>query len=124
MVVIDTSISILWIMKSNSTLLAKNPGIHLFMVLYELSVFLETPAPQRKGRHGYIAASLLITALSALTGSLDMVNDFQTLFESTSPLHWRQLFATNFTEGRKYLLSYTAVTTHDHLQGYDRTLLH
>ncbi|KAJ2913704.1 hypothetical protein MD484_g6717, partial [Candolleomyces efflorescens] len=42
-------------------------------------------------------------------GSLDMANYFQTLFESTSPLHWRQLFGEHFSEGWKYLLSYTSV---------------
>ena len=42
------------------------------MALYGLSVFLETPAPQRKGRKRYIAASFAITAFSAVSASLDM----------------------------------------------------
>jgi hypothetical protein len=84
-------------------------GIHLFMALYGLSVFLETPEPQRKGRKKYIAASLAITALAAFTGSLDMANYFQTLFNSTSPRHWRELFSVHFYEDWKFLVSYTGV---------------
>jgi hypothetical protein len=83
-----------------------NPGIHLFMALYGLSVFLETPHAQRKGRKRYIAASFLITALSVFTVSLDMANFFQTLFKSTSPDHWLTLMA-GYAEDWKYFASNT-----------------
>ncbi|RXW12436.1 hypothetical protein EST38_g13420 [Candolleomyces aberdarensis] len=66
-------------------------GIHLFMALYGLSVFLETPEPLRKGRKRYVAVSFAITTLSALTASLDMADYFQILFKSTSPRHWIEL---------------------------------
>jgi hypothetical protein len=90
MVVIGTSISI---SHGTGTIVAITPGINLFMALYGLSVFLETPEPQRKGRKKYIAASFVITAVFAFSGSLDMANYFQILFRSTSPGHWRDLMA-------------------------------
>jgi hypothetical protein len=61
------------------------------MALYGLSVFLETPKHLRKGRKRYITASFVITALSTLTGSLDMASYFPVLFQSTSGRHWREL---------------------------------
>jgi hypothetical protein len=45
------------------TILTMTPGINLFMSLYSLTVFLETPEPQRKGRKRYIVASFMITVL-------------------------------------------------------------
>jgi hypothetical protein len=84
-------------------------GIHLFMALYGLSVFLETPESQRKGRKRYIAVSFVITALRALTGSIDMANYFQALFNATSPGHWRDLMIVDFYEGWKHFLSNTGV---------------
>ncbi|KAJ2923594.1 hypothetical protein H1R20_g13500, partial [Candolleomyces eurysporus] len=79
-------------------------GIHLFMALYGLSVYLETPEPQRKGRKRYIVVSFVITALSALPASLDMAHYFQLLFKSTSPGHWLELMKANFNDDWKYLL--------------------
>ena len=78
------------------------------MALYGLSVFLETPGPQRKGRKRYIIASFLITVLSALSASLDMANYFQVLFAATSPTHWRKLMVISFMEGWKRLVGNTA----------------
>ena len=79
------------------------------MVLYSLSVFLETPESQRKGRKRYIAASFVITVLYALSGSLDMANYFQALFKSTSPGHLAELMNTNFNEDWKRFLSNTGL---------------
>ncbi|RXW18368.1 hypothetical protein EST38_g7496 [Candolleomyces aberdarensis] len=59
-------------------------GIHVFMSLYGLSVFLETPKHLRQGRRKYIMLSFLITILSALTGALDIAWMFQVLFRTTS----------------------------------------
>ena len=73
-------------------LLPTTPGIHLFMALYGLSVFMETPESLRKGRKRYIITSFVITALSALTASLDMAQYFHLLFKSTSPNHWKTLW--------------------------------
>ena len=85
------------------------PGIHLFMAIYGLSVFLETPELQKKGRKRYIAASFVITALSALSASLDMAHYFQALFKSISPGHWQELMEITFNEDWKYFLSATGV---------------
>jgi hypothetical protein len=53
------------------------------MSLYGLSVFLEIPEPQRKGRKRYIVvASFMITVLFSFGASLEMANHFQSLFES------------------------------------------
>ncbi|KAJ2924615.1 hypothetical protein H1R20_g12486, partial [Candolleomyces eurysporus] len=79
-------------------------GIHLFMALYGLSVFLETPEPLRKGRKRYIAVSFVLTTLKALTASLDMAHYFQTLFKSTSTDHWHELFHGSYRDW-KYLTS-------------------
>jgi hypothetical protein len=88
-------------------MLPTNPGIHLFMTVYGLSVFLETPESQRKGRKGYIAASIVITALQACSACLDMAHYFQMLFQSTSPRHWGSLMNATFFKDWKYLVSST-----------------
>lgn len=88
-------------------MLTTTPGINLFMSLYGLTVFLETPEPQRKGRRRYIAASFLITALFSLMASLDMAKYFQVLFKSTSPSHWHELLLLSLQDW-KYILGYTA----------------
>jgi hypothetical protein len=82
------------------------PGINLFMALYGLTVFLETPAAQRKGRKRYIAASFVITALYTLSGTLDMAQYFQVLFKSTSPGDWARLMQPDeFHRNWKHMLS-------------------
>ena len=82
-------------------------GIHLFMATYGLSVFLETPESQKRGRKRYIAASFVITALTAITSSLDMANYFQILYQSTSPSHWYELLLINGLDW-KFRVGYTA----------------
>lgn len=72
-------------------------GIHVFMALYGLSVFLETPEHLRRGRRRYILASFAITTLSALTASLDVATYFRVLLEATSMPHWRKLYADSET---------------------------
>jgi hypothetical protein len=84
-----------------------NPGIHLFMTVYGLSVFLETPESQQKGRKGYIAASIVKAALQACSASLDMAHYFQKLFQSISPHHWGSLMNATFFKDCKYLVSST-----------------
>ncbi|KAJ2917085.1 hypothetical protein MD484_g3325, partial [Candolleomyces efflorescens] len=59
-------------------------GIHVFMSLYGLSVFLETPSHLRQGRRKYIVLSFLITVFSALTGALDIAWLFQVLLKATT----------------------------------------
>jgi hypothetical protein len=88
------------------TTLTTTPGINLFMSLYGLTVFLETPKPQRKGRKRYIVASFVITTLFSFA-SLDMANYFQTLFKSTSPSHWRELLRVSYQDW-KYFVGYIA----------------
>jgi hypothetical protein len=89
------------------TILTTTSGINLFMSLYSLTVFLETPEPQRKGWKRYMVASFVITVLFSLMGSLDMADYFQSLFKSTSPSHWLELFQLSAL-GWKYRVGYTA----------------
>jgi hypothetical protein len=89
------------------TILATTPGINLFMSLYGLTVFLETPKPQRKGRKRYIAASFAITVLFSLMASLDIANYFQTLFKSTSPSHWHEILLLHRLDW-KFCVGYNA----------------
>ncbi|EAU87894.2 hypothetical protein CC1G_01541 [Coprinopsis cinerea okayama7 len=70
---------------ANSTVTFMDVGIQLFMCLYGLSVFLETPKDLRSGRIPYIVVSFVIFALSALTAVVDMYDIFRCLFEATSP---------------------------------------
>jgi hypothetical protein len=63
----------------------------------------------RKGRKRYIAASFVITALTALSGSLDMACYFQILFRSTSPGHWQDLMKIYFDKGWDYASSSIAI---------------
>ncbi|RXW13604.1 hypothetical protein EST38_g12252 [Candolleomyces aberdarensis] len=69
---------------ANSSVTLVEVGIHLFMAIYGLSVFLETPKHFRKGRLPYIVVSFIITILTALSASLDGVWIFQHLFQATS----------------------------------------
>jgi hypothetical protein len=87
-------------------------GINLFMSLYGLSVFLETPEAQRKGHRRYIVISIVLTGLFSISASLDMANYFQTLFKSTSLRHWYNLLELNFHQDWKFLLGYAAVGTY------------
>jgi hypothetical protein len=89
------------------TVLTTAPGINLFMSLYGLTVFLETPEPQRKGRKRYTVASFVIMVLFSFSASLDMADYFQALFKSTSPSHWQELVLLNYQDW-KYFASYTA----------------
>ena len=79
------------------------------MALYGLSVFLETPAPQRKGRKRYIAASLLITTFSALSGCIDIADYFNPLFSSTSAVELREMMSSRSPQASMYLLNITGV---------------
>lgn len=72
-----------------------NTGIHLFMALYGLSVFLETPKPLRTGRKRYIWTSFAITVLFGVCTSLDAANYFQELFVSTSASHFLEIRINN-----------------------------
>ncbi|KAJ2915196.1 hypothetical protein MD484_g5206, partial [Candolleomyces efflorescens] len=92
---------------ANFTLSLVVTGIHLFMTVYGLSVFLETPESQRRGRKGYIAASIVITVFQTFSASLDMAHYFQMLFQATSPRDWGRLMNTTFFKDWKYLVSST-----------------
>ncbi|KAJ2923937.1 hypothetical protein H1R20_g13146, partial [Candolleomyces eurysporus] len=63
-------------------------GIHLFMAIYGLSVFLETRDDLKKGRRLYIVISFIITGLAVLNASLGAAWLFKSLFEATSPLDY------------------------------------
>ena len=62
-----------------------DPGIQLFMSIYGLTVYLETPPSIRKGRIPYIIISFLLFGLLGLSSVLDLSFLFRLLFNSTSP---------------------------------------
>ncbi|KAJ2917945.1 hypothetical protein MD484_g2435, partial [Candolleomyces efflorescens] len=72
---------------ANYTITLVAVGIHIFMALYGLSVFLETPEHLKRGRTRYIVFSFMITALAALSASLDMSWYFEMLW-SPSPVDY------------------------------------
>lgn len=74
------------------------------MALYGLSVFLETPKPQREGRGMYIFISLLITTLAVVGASLDSYHIFKVLMEATSTMSFMEM-------SKKYVKSWERVTS-------------
>ncbi|KAJ2915207.1 hypothetical protein MD484_g5193, partial [Candolleomyces efflorescens] len=78
---------------ANDGIACGEAGIHLFMALYGLSVFLETPKEQRRSRTRYIVLSFVITALKIFQISLDKSWGFRILFEAGSPDGWIKMHA-------------------------------
>lgn len=62
-----------------------NIGIQLFMCIYGLTVFLETPSSLRKGRLPYILLSFLLFVLLSISSTLNVNFLFRILFNATSP---------------------------------------
>jgi hypothetical protein len=73
------------------------------MVLYGLSVFLETPRPLRKGRTPYIVVSFVIFSLAAITAAIDCYVAFERIFASTSGEHYIELWREDLRGWRKIL---------------------
>ena len=82
-------------------------GIHLFMALYGLSVFLETPKELREGRRRYIALSFVFTLLATISASSDMASGFQILFRATTAVDFYKLVAEMNSFWLRYLTSAT-----------------
>ncbi|EAU80985.2 hypothetical protein CC1G_03161 [Coprinopsis cinerea okayama7 len=85
---------------ANVTLTFMDVGIQLFMCLYGLSTFLETPKSLRKGRVPFVAISFIIWATSSFTAILDSYVNFQTLFDagptgSDYVVQWRRYNANS-----------------------------
>ncbi|TFK17622.1 hypothetical protein FA15DRAFT_604722, partial [Coprinopsis marcescibilis] len=59
-------------------------GIQIFISLYGLTTFLESPLAVRKGRAPYIITGLFICTLFTLSTVLDAYTSFRTLFEAQS----------------------------------------
>ncbi|KAJ2915214.1 hypothetical protein MD484_g5194, partial [Candolleomyces efflorescens] len=76
---------------ANDGIACGEAGIHLFMALYGLSVFLETPKELRSRRTRYIVLSFVITALKIFQVSLDKAWGFRVLFEAGSPDGWIEM---------------------------------
>ena len=76
-----------------SLICGSNTGIQLFMCLYGLSVYLETPPALRKGRVPYIIISFLIFILSGVPAVLDCAWVFRVMFEATSGEDYLRLFS-------------------------------
>ncbi|RXW20762.1 hypothetical protein EST38_g5074 [Candolleomyces aberdarensis] len=82
-------------------------GVHLFMALYGLSVFLETPKELREGRRRYIVLSFVFTLLASISASADMASVFQILLRATSAVDFYRIV----TEMNSFWLRYfTSVT--------------
>ncbi|EAU87090.2 hypothetical protein CC1G_05779 [Coprinopsis cinerea okayama7 len=60
-------------------------GLQLFMCLYGLSVFLETPHELRKGRIPYVVVSFAILTLSGLAAVRSGFMTFKFLYDSAGP---------------------------------------
>ncbi|EAU86373.1 hypothetical protein CC1G_05367 [Coprinopsis cinerea okayama7 len=85
-------------------------GVQLFMVLYGLSVFLESPRESRRGRIPYIIISFAILILTAIASSLDAIrntrinfftmvrgiDDYTTVY-FTIDREWERFVASFFT---------------------------
>ncbi|TFK18471.1 hypothetical protein FA15DRAFT_627866 [Coprinopsis marcescibilis] len=78
---------------ANITITLIDVGIQLFMCLYGLSVYLETPPSLRKGRMPYIIISFLILILSGVPAALDCAWVFRVMFEASSPTEYLRLFS-------------------------------
>ncbi|EAU86356.2 hypothetical protein CC1G_05350 [Coprinopsis cinerea okayama7 len=80
------------------------------MALYGLSIFLETPLQQRKGRRRYIIISFILTFLAALSNSLDVAAYFHVLWDTTSPMEFVKLMALSQRESEwMHLASIVAI---------------
>jgi hypothetical protein len=75
----------------------------MFMSIYGLSVFLETPKRLRHGRTRYIVLSFILTGLMGLTASLDAAWIFHRIFGATSGLGFSRNFAQNVRVWERYL---------------------
>ncbi|KAJ2936098.1 hypothetical protein H1R20_g995, partial [Candolleomyces eurysporus] len=82
-------------------------GVHLFMALYGLSVFLETPKDLREGRRRYIALSFVFTLLASVSASVDMASVFQILFRATSGTDFYKIVAETNTLWLRYFTTVT-----------------
>lgn len=71
-------------------------GIQLFMSLYILSTYLETPKSSRKGKLPYVVASLAIFTLQALVAALDASLFQELLYKAQSGEHFVDLYLANF----------------------------
>ncbi|KAH6908914.1 hypothetical protein BKA70DRAFT_1426793 [Coprinopsis sp. MPI-PUGE-AT-0042] len=67
---------------ATTTLTLLETGISLFMVIYGLITFLETPKDKRKGRGRFIVISCIILITSSITTALDLVAIATTLLNS------------------------------------------
>ncbi|RXW18366.1 hypothetical protein EST38_g7494 [Candolleomyces aberdarensis] len=83
-------------------------GISIFMAIYGLSVFFETPKELRKGRGRYILISMALTVLLCLTASLEMAWYFQNLFGATSGIGFAQIASKNASTWVRILSSGTS----------------
>ncbi|TFK23442.1 hypothetical protein FA15DRAFT_594103, partial [Coprinopsis marcescibilis] len=69
-------------------------GLQLFVVIYSLCVYFETPVAYRKGRGPYIATSCILSGLYMLRTAVYMPLIFSALFKAKSardfmsPNHW------------------------------------
>ncbi|EAU82939.2 hypothetical protein CC1G_09201 [Coprinopsis cinerea okayama7 len=93
-----------------------NIGLQLFMVLYGLTIFLDTPASLRKGRARYIVLSFIILVLSALAVIFDLFVQFETLYYSGPGIEHARAMSRNFGHWAvfaKFAVTYAGIALAD-----------
>ncbi|TFK18874.1 hypothetical protein FA15DRAFT_760394 [Coprinopsis marcescibilis] len=68
----------------NVTVTILGIGIQLFMCIYGLACYLESPRTMRRGKPPYIIVSFVILGLFSLTAAMDAYTNFRSLFEATT----------------------------------------
>ncbi|KAG2004157.1 hypothetical protein CC2G_002747 [Coprinopsis cinerea AmutBmut pab1-1] len=63
-------------------------GLQMFMAIYGLTVYLDTPLEAKKGRLPYIIISFIIFILSAIDMALNHYLEFRKLFYSEGVLDY------------------------------------
>ncbi|TFK20088.1 hypothetical protein FA15DRAFT_647503 [Coprinopsis marcescibilis] len=84
-------------------------AMQIFIVLYGLSIFLETPKEHRKGRTAYIAVSFIILVLSALAAALDAYHCFRRLYGTGTGVEFLTKFAQRINPWETHLSGFATV---------------
>lgn len=74
------------------------------MAIYGLSVFLETPKPERKGRVLYIVLSFIIMTLSAFCTALNTALIYHNLLEARSGIGFILVVQRDMASGLPLLI--------------------
>ncbi|EAU83014.2 hypothetical protein CC1G_08951 [Coprinopsis cinerea okayama7 len=86
------------VLYANNTIGTLATGIQIFMFLYSLSVFLETPRHLQKGRIPYMIISFIILAISIIGTCIGANIQFNSYYHATSGLEFFQIHGKMFFE--------------------------